>query len=1133
MYAASFIRRDFSLLYPGPGVAPNDLTFTRNVETMSPVGERVAANVPRFGRSLAVASAYGLVEDAPGTIDAELNANSVYAAGLDVNGDTLTQTYRLDLSSTTARLRVVRINEATRAAEVITDRTWSRATGSRCPDLRNIAGTPEDDGFLYQAMRFQVVHGSVVAFCRLVRRTGGTATNWTGDETVGCAFAVSNDHGRTWAFTADDRNNITNAGKARGNAWSFQSYWTPRHVPGTPLTELWLCAQDYFNNPGSGEGAAVNPDGGTAYWWRMRRTDTSSMFVPDMSGLSIRLGRQTRAAATLFAWDGARLYTIGERAAHLGRGYARLTNGTSATAPASDPANWRDIGPSGPGVVRHPAWSASTNYAIGDLVTFNDVVYHRYAQPGVDSQTPADNAGSTFGTRWQNIGPQNCQPQGVGMVLREDGRIALLTHESDIGYSSITEVVFDPEDYTTTTVTFNRDGVQDPGVFANGVLSSTGVSGRLRGMQFQGSNWVGMAPSKRKDRLYLGCDAVNNVHAEYRVGTRRTSWVPRIRRAHGGPRMPRGANDGVDTNVSNWGSQGALTLIIHADRPEGDAQGNFTILGEYRANQQLNSRTVSGLDQTVISRDGGDTWAIAARPTMDTIPLSGIVIANNFVYGYNSSTGRLTRQSLPDVRSGRLLNVSCGGTNRAVDGLSDGTFNVFSGRNAVAFASSGQRKIGGELQRFKIANDLAPGSAGSAIGSFLNPPPFWHDPANQNSPRLMRCFFGLTQGTSSTSTILIRAGFAVSGLLAANQYSSGFALTATHVRVRSWACHAHGLIDDNGVSESWVRSPAGGNVGDAATGNSPLFLSYAGGAPYDNRLGGTMWMPSSGEWFPVIYTGVIQRNNPNTNDGWNVQDSTQNELKYWQDFYWTGMTEVIEGRGAMPYPLQRSSTQGGTWTGPDELATVSGLGLTGSWSTAWAMAVSPCGFGWDQFGPPRDAGALDWCIGTLWADESNWIELRPSPYITMSGSTVTRESRFNLRIRANGSTIDVTDFALGASFETEQPIIVGLSLDAASRELRIALSCGGQPVFTRVLNAGTTPAFTNAMADALAATTINEFRLSNNDRSVVDGGQYAGGTCWIGRPRSTAELTSLVRSVGWIGKRSIGSVPQNDFPPSI
>lgn len=1124
----SFTRRDFDLTFPGSGLTPNDLTFTRNVETMSPIGERVASNVPRFGRRLAVASAFGPVEDAPGGIADELNTNSVYAAGVDVNGDTLTQTYRLDTSSITARLRVVRINELTKAAEVLTDRTWSRVTGSRCPDLRNIAGTPADDGFLYQAMKFQVVHGSVIAFCRLVRRTGGTPTSWTGDETVGCAFAISNDYGRTWAFTADDRNNITNAGKARGNAWSFQSYWTPRHVAGQPLLEVWLCVQDYFNNPGSGEGSAINPDGGTSYWWRMRRTDTAAMFTPDMAGSSIRLGRQTRAAATLFAWDGARAYTAGERAAHLGRGYARLTNGTSATAPASDPTNWRDIGPSGPGVTRHPAWSASNNYSAGDLVTFNDVVYHCYVTHTANAQTPADNAGSTFGTRWQNIGPQNCQPQGVGMVLREDGRIALLTHESDIGYSSITEVIFDPEDYTTTTVAFNRDGVQDPNLFTTGVLSSTGVTGRLRGMQFQGSNWVGMAPSKRKNRLYLGCDAVNNVHAEYQVGTRRTNWIPRIRRVHGGPRLPRGSTDGIDANLNQWGSAGALTLVISADRSEGDTQGNFTIVGEYRANQQLNSRTVSGLDQTVISRDGGDTWAIAPRPSMEQIPLSGIVIAGNFIYGWNSTTGRLTRQSLPSVVSGRMLNVSCGGTNRAVDGLSDGTFNVFPGRNAVAFASSGQRKIGGELQRFKIANDLAPGSAGSAVGPFINPPPFWHDPANENSPRLMRSFFGLTQGTSSTSTALIRAGFAQPGLIAANQYSSGFALTADHVRVRSWACHAHGLIDDNGVSESWIRSPAGGNVGESATGNSPLFLSYASGPPYDNRLGGVMWMPSSGEWFPVAYSGLIQRNSPNVNDGWNVQESTQNEFKYWQDFYWSGFTEVVEGRGAMPYPLQRSATAGGTWTGPNELATVNGLGLTGSWSTAWAMAVSPVGFGWDQFGPPRDAGAPDWCIGTLYANADNWIELRPSPHITMSGSTVTRESRFNLRIRANGSTIDVTDFALGAAFESEQPIVVGVSLDAAARELRFALSCGGQPVFTRVLNAGTTPAFTNAMADALAGALINEFRLSNNDRSVVDGCQYAGGTCWVGEPRTTAELTNLVRSVAWIGRREIGEAIRND-----
>jgi hypothetical protein len=1110
--------RNFDLTQRAGTGTPSYLQFSRNVETMSPVGERVAANVPRYGRRISIAGAPGPVETIANIVSGDTTSNAAIAVGRDIDGTTLVFNRLLSGDNSTGTIKVVRINEQTGQETLLTNLSYVRATGSRGPDLRRIAGTANDDGFLYQLIRAQIVHGTIVAFCRIVERTGGTATNWTGDETIGCAFAVSNDYGQTWQYTIDDRLTPTNKGKARGNMWSFQSYWCPRRTIGQPLTEVWLCAQDYFNNPGSGEGANVEPDGGTSYWFRMTRPDAASRFVPDQTGTpnQIKWGRFSKAAATLFAWESGRSYAIGDRVASVGRGYERRTNGSGTTAPLSDPTNWRDIGPSGNGITRPPAWSAATNYIVGDLVSRpNGKVYACFVAHSANATPPESDAPATIGTRWQNIGPQNCQPQGVGMVLRDDGKIALLQHESDIGYSSITEVRFQPDSYDDFEVSYNRDGVQDSGVFTNGVLTSTGVAGRIRGTQFQGSNWVGMAPHVETNKLILGPDAVNSFLCEYIVGTSATNYVPRIARVAGGVRNARsgisGAVSGVDVNLANWGSQGTLTLVIQADRPEGDASGNFDILGEWSANQQLNSRNVTGIDQAVISRDGGRTWAFCGF-TREPFSL-GSNIANGFIYYRRQSDNRIVRQRLPDVRSARLLNVSCGGVNRANDGLADSAFSIASlaGRNGIAFASSGQRKIGGNLQRFKIANDSASGSVGQSVGDF-SPPPFWHDSSNQNSPRVMAIFFGLTQGTSLSSTGLVRCSFASNSLVGANQYSTNFALTATHVRVRCWAAHRHGL------SESWIRSATGGNMGDAATGNSPLFLRSESGPPYDNRPSGAITVPTSNEWFPITFADLIQRNSPNTNDGWMLADSTLANLKYPQDLYFTGCTEVIEGQGAFPYSLQRSATIGGTFTGPDEIATVTGLGLTGAWTTAWAMAVSPAGFGWDQFGPPRNGAAPDWCIGTLWADANNWIELRPSPFITMSGSTVTRESRFSLRIRANGTTIDVTDFALGVSFEAEQSVQFAMSLDRAAGELRIALQCGGQTVHTRTIGAATSPAITGAMMTALAAANFNEFRCSNNDRTVVDGMQYGGGTCRIGDSSTINELADIVRSVSWTGE---------------
>ncbi|MFN9109048.1 MAG: hypothetical protein ACK5XN_03075, partial [Bacteroidota bacterium] len=64
----------------------------------------------------------------------------------------------------------------------------------------------------------------------------------------------------------------------------------------------------------------------------------------------------------------------------------------------------------------------------------------------------------------------------------------------------------------------------------------------------------------------------------------------------------------------------------------------------------------------------------------------------------------------------------------------------------------------------------------------------------------------------------------------------------------------------------------------------------------------------------------------------------------------------------------------------------------------------------------------------------------------------------------------------------------------------------------------TSPAITGAMMTALAAANFNEFRCSNNDRTVVDGMQYGGGTCRIGDSSTINELADIVRSVSWTGE---------------
>lgn len=1059
-------------------VAGLTLAFARNTITVDELGNQVAVNSPRFGRTTAIAGALGPSQN----VLTGMGGSPYVAAGLNYDGKALVMA--MENSASDRRVRVLTETDTSNVWTTQQDFNLGRPTsgggiGGNSGDIRRKVGTASDDGLCYVPKAFTVLHGTIVAFCEVLFRTGGSGTVWTSAESRGCGFAVSKDYGATWAYEYNDTASNFNAGKSRGSGWSMCGYYAPFQVVGQPFLEAWICACDY---QAAGTPPASAPHGGTVYWFKLTRSTPSEAFVPVNASGIITMGR-----------DNIDVTSVNNSLVYSQRQGVFLAKDTSnpdklIVGIAESDARWSSI--------TKLTNIDRTNYAAGGYTTQKN--WHGFRDSSAElstghatftgSMTSGSNVISSItgiAATWANkIAPYNSL---AGTVIRIPGAGAAAA------------------DLIASVTAFN-EGASTITVSSNASTNSPGATCviQCRGDTCTGNQFVAACPGPADGEVILGGDAA--------IGTldlvQANDTLCKHRRLWGGHTDERDPADTTATSgdYNNWGCHRVFIAQIKVDAPE---QPNRILVATCNRSTQLSGSAgpiPANINTLLISRDSGrpGTWASVQWPdtsSVFTADSSGLFVVKEFLYVFTASA--VKRYAIPGIVAGRPLLVSPGVTNTLRENFG-GTFGGYDDTypNHANFIRC--PKVGGKFQRVAIAGDGSGQSAGTALGDLVPQPPIYHDPNDANSGNVYRVRTNvLVNGTSAPtvndSNQVVNFPICSRGSDAQFVGTIGWGAAFTgYCKFRTFFLNATAQPESVPVARG--KSPC----------NSFIMFRvrpFGGGAV---AFTGPTWQQASTDQWDAV---TLSRN---VTSAWNTNAAGASAMlvslfqgagadRAENDFY-MAFDQFSQGQGDYGYPQPRAIA-GGTAdnsqitsiVNPNEVASVSGLALVANNSFTFFAAGAVAKYCWDQF-TFRDGSSTEWPILTLYGDANNYATVAPSPWSTTSPSnTINREGR--LRTTINTAGTPTAKEQTSATFMQSESLVVAIRFDAATNTVTIDAVIAGQRMATQTHTAA-----------GWAGKTFDTVKFGNNDASVVSSFAWFsifGENRLMGDTEVSAQLRSL------------------------
>lgn len=1030
-------------------------SFTRNVTTVDDYGVQVAANVPRFGKPVAVAGQLGPAEDVLTGMGSDPNI----FGGKDVDGRTLL--VAIDTNGSDRRVRVMTeasANVWTTQQNFNLGKATSGAGLGGAGDIRRIVGTAGDDGLCFIAKAWTILHGSLIAFCEVRVRTSGSGTVWDASEVRGCGFAVSNDYGATWEYTYEDTAENFNPGAARLSGWSMCGYYAPFQTAGDPFTEAWICACDYQT---AGNPPATAPHGGTVYWFRLTRSATTDRFVPINTSGTITTGR-----------DNLNVTSVNDSLKYSQRqgvGLAKDPNNTDKLIVLIAESDGR--------------WSSITKLSNIDRTDYANPGYtttknwHGFRDTSVELNsghstfTGSMTSGSgvislaSLGATWGNkLAPYNSLN---GTVIRVAGAGAA-------GADLIATVTAFNEGAATITLNAN----------ASTIVAGATCTIQIRGDYATGNQFVAACQGPEDGEIIVGGDAAVGSMDVIQSGDTRCTH----RRLWGGHTDQRSTNDATIFNgdFPAWSCHRTFIAQLKVDAPELSTRTIVATLDRRTQMSDTAGPAPANIDTLLISRDSGRTWASMRWPDTSTVytPNStGLHFANEYLYTFSDGTSSIKRYRLPGVTSGRPFLVSPGTTNHMRDNFG-GTNGIYDGdtpNNAIRCP-----KVGGKFQRVAMTGDGSGQAEGTALGDLDPQPPIWHDTNDANSGNVYRFRTGtLTAGTAlplanASNTF---ANFPICTRGNDSEFSGtigmGAALsTGDYYKVRAFMLNASNLAESSTIARG--KAPCNSF---AQLRSNP----YGGGALA--FTGPTFQQCSNDEWDAIRITREVTGGPWNTNAAGGsamlLQLLQGSGLDRVENDCYVAFDQFSPGKGSYGYPQPRG-VAGATSANvvvvpavnPNEVAELTGFTLGGGRSfTFTAIGVVPIGE-WDHF-TYRNATDTEWPILTLWSDANTYVTFAPSPWCTtVSSNVIDREGR--LRITVNDGGTPTVKEQTGATFLSRESVTVVVRYDATTGTVTLDTVIAGQRMSTQTY-----------AASAWTGKLFSKAKFSNADGTVV------GSFAWI------------------------------------
>lgn len=1030
-------------------------SFARNCLTADPLGNQIAANVPRFAAAGAVAGQLGPSQ----TVLAGLGTSPMTYSGKDLLGGTLCVI--LDNSGSNRRMRV--LTEDTPESNVWTTRTTvnlarpAAGMSGNIGDVRGKAGVNGvDDGLCYLPRACSIVHGTIVFFCEIYVRTSGTYDNWLTYQTRGIGVACSIDYGATFPYTWDDSASSFNPGKARGTGWSLGcNYYCPFQVDGTPFLEAWISAVDYqFAN---GSGSPELPMGGTVVWFRLDRATVVDRFIPVNVANTCTVGRDN-LNITSTALSG--IYSQRQGCALF-----KASSTTLGVLIAESDSRWSSI--------TRLTNISRTDYAAGGYTTQKN--WHGF----IDTEVQKNSAWPTF-TGSISSASSTLTVNANGTALGATWNRYIADYSSLIGTTvRVVGAGVAGADLVAQVSAYNEAG---PSMTLTTAASTTVASVtchvQVRGDYSSGNQFVACGPGPDAGEVLLGGDAVlGTVDIVDATATRcrhETVW--------GGHSDERELADATVTSPTfqRWGDQRLFLATLWYDAPE--KLTGRVVIGVLQRGNQIATADPVNVDAFIISRDSGrkGTWAVMHWPNQSEYGVGsiGLHCANEYLYATTASS--VVRFKLPGVVAGRALEVGPGQTNYVPDQFG-GPLGGYDSDSPNNF----QRcpKVNGKFQRVAMAGDGSGQAAGTALGDLDPQPPIQHDPTNANSGNVYRLIgrrlkTGVAGPLPSTNNVMANFPIFTKRGSGESEFTGTLGWGAAFTGWFKWRVF---MLNATDQAESFPiasgRSPCIGLVPirwEAYGGTNPL--------PY---TGPSFTQASNDKWHAVrsqrLHTAAW-----NANSGSAVLMTPltgANKDKEDIDHY-IAFDSVSLGNADYGYPQPRALS-GGTAnnsvivpaTNPNEVAKISDLGLGGGASFTLILTGKVAEHCWDHF-TFRDVTNIDWPIATLYGDSNTSLTVAPSPFTTTSSGspsyTINRTAALRSTIRSGGADTAVKDMN-DATFLANEGLIVVIRFNALTNLITIDAVNGGRRLATQT-----------STEVLWAGITFNELRFSNRDQSVVN-----------------------------------------------
>ena len=255
-------------------------SFQRGASTVEPGGALVSPNVPRWGAQKGVAGLWGDVE----SLDQLSNRDriAILAAGHDAGTSAGPLLVTLDGSS------ALRFSWTADLSKVVGRYMYGSTlpSGTQGPDIRSTRSQTSNftDGVCYVPVTGFACFGTVIVVCCVYRpvlgtwQPVGTAVAWTAE-----APDTGTPSGPEFSIFYDDTINSSevNPAEFRLNTFACTGWYAPGYSGSTGQrpTEVIVPFVDYQNAPRQDVNTSPMPNGGRAYWFKLKR-DNSGKYIP-------------------------------------------------------------------------------------------------------------------------------------------------------------------------------------------------------------------------------------------------------------------------------------------------------------------------------------------------------------------------------------------------------------------------------------------------------------------------------------------------------------------------------------------------------------------------------------------------------------------------------------------------------------------------------------------------------------------------------------------------------------------------------------------------------------------------------------------------------------------------------------